>query len=273
MEIQNFNTSPDTPQPVSIIFDALQQYAIKKRPITEPRPISASDITTYADRISRERVADEVFNQRVGLYQEGIDTLTQRLLKGEMQPSDFNIALARIIADKERLADHDTLTGLLNQGGWHRRLAEMTVNFPDDEILIVIMDLDGLKDINDREGHEAGNQYIKKGANALAKFFKNLGRIGGDEFAAAERGLTLEDLKAKWKLVQDALAQNSISLSAGVSSFRGSAIKAIVGALHQADARMYQSKASYYKDSGKSNLLETEGNGLEKEPERPKQNE
>lgn len=82
--------------------------------------------------------------------------------------------------------DVDELTGLLNRSGLHRRLGEL---FKHPEGLgcgaLVMIDADGLKQINDKFGHESGDIYLKSIADALRTFGdKNCvcSRQGGDEY-------------------------------------------------------------------------------------------
>lgn len=81
-------------------------------------------------------------------------------------------------------ANRDFLTGLYNQG-----YAFNYINNIDSErsknTTLVIFDLDGLKDVNDRKGHEAGNNLIKDFGGSLKDIFRPgdpVCRIGGDEF-------------------------------------------------------------------------------------------
>jgi diguanylate cyclase (GGDEF)-like protein len=95
------------------------------------------------------------------------------------------------------LADHDPLTNLLNRRSFVQRLdAEVARSRRYTRPLaLVIFDLDELKTLNDTQGHAAGDEAIKRVADALRATIRsgdNAFRIGGDEFAvilpeAAER--------------------------------------------------------------------------------------
>jgi diguanylate cyclase (GGDEF)-like protein len=80
---------------------------------------------------------------------------------------------------------HDALTGLYNRGFFNAELArlERGRHYP---VSIIVADMDGLKQTNDRLGHAAGDRLIRLAANALRDGVRNddiLARIGGDEFA------------------------------------------------------------------------------------------
>lgn len=85
---------------------------------------------------------------------------------------------------KER--DIDTLTGLYNRRGLENKLEEL---FSDPEKLdygaLIMIDADGLKEINDKYGHEMGDIYLKKISQVISSFGRNScisSRQGGDEF-------------------------------------------------------------------------------------------
>lgn len=86
----------------------------------------------------------------------------------------------------ERERDIDALTGLYNRRGINARLEELMAN-PDElgHSALIMIDADGLKEINDTYGHEKGDIYLKKIANLINNFgIKNSvsARQGGDEY-------------------------------------------------------------------------------------------
>jgi diguanylate cyclase (GGDEF)-like protein len=79
-----------------------------------------------------------------------------------------------------RQATHDFLTGLPNRAAFFQALAETRGDFA-----IVALDLDGFKPVNDRHGHQAGDDLLRQVAERLASCVGNTGiaaRFGGDEF-------------------------------------------------------------------------------------------
>jgi len=85
-------------------------------------------------------------------------------------------------------ATHDALTGLVNYREFAETL-EREVKRADrsrHSFAILLLDLDGLKQINDRSGHLAGNRALKRLANAMKQYCRSIdvpARYGGDEFA------------------------------------------------------------------------------------------
>ena len=87
-----------------------------------------------------------------------------------------------------RLAEHDALTGLANRAVYQNVFLNAPRARPGVAPLgaLVLFDLDGFKQINDRFGHDAGDACLKAAARRLAAAFPNaslVARIGGDEFA------------------------------------------------------------------------------------------
>lgn len=111
----------------------------------------------------------------------------------------------------ENKADRDPLTGLYNRYGAYRHFGH---NRPG---LMVYLDLDHFKEINDTYGHERGNQVLQETANALRSCFRKddiLVRMGGDEFVVFAPGIWTEDIiERKMKDVLDAI--DSIGPSVG----------------------------------------------------------
>ncbi|EGH47946.1 PAS:GGDEF protein, partial [Pseudomonas syringae pv. pisi str. 1704B] len=102
----------------------------------------------------------------------------------------------------EKQAVTDALTGLLNRRGLYQAVESMLLrNERADKYLVVLfMDLDGFKQINDSLGHEAGDQVLLW----VAEQFKDsmrpydvLARIGGDEFTVVIDGLDYPEQAAK----------------------------------------------------------------------------
>ncbi len=114
-------------------------------------------------------------------------------------------ALAR--ADREealtQMAYHDPLTGLLNRRAIdeHARVAFQVPEGKQRHVGVVALDINGLKQTNDRLGHQAGDELIQQVAHHLVAAFSKLsacvvGRVGGDEFTVLSVDLSTDPLVA-----------------------------------------------------------------------------
>ena len=103
----------------------------------------------------------------------------------ELELALYNVKIA---SEKlERLAVMDELTGLYNRRGFMTVASQQVklIERRDNDVLLVYMDLDGLKHINDNFGHAYGDIAIQAFAEILTSVFRNtdiIGRLGGDEF-------------------------------------------------------------------------------------------
>lgn len=143
------------------------------------------------------------------------------------------------------LAHTDALTGLANRHAWNLLIAEenMALQKLGENALVMILDLDGLKEVNDTFGHATGDDYLVNAAKVLQAQFRDgdmVARIGGDEFAVFIRSRTKEYATILIKRVKTALALCNVDASIGISSYlsHGCLEKTIC----DADRKMYEEK-------------------------------
>ncbi len=98
-----------------------------------------------------------------------------------------SVAQAARLADARRIAATDELTGLPNRHGF---VAAAATAFDDDATAwcaLLVIDLDGFKEVNESLGHEAGDRVLASVARLLQESLRSprdiIGRLGGDEFA------------------------------------------------------------------------------------------
>ena len=93
----------------------------------------------------------------------------------------------RAVAQIERMAHHDALTGLPNKGVFRERLAQAVQRTRGGEPLAVLyLDLDRFKAVNDTLGHPVGDELLRATAQRLCECLRQsdmVARLGGDEFA------------------------------------------------------------------------------------------
>ncbi|MFD8366012.1 GGDEF domain-containing protein [Streptomyces hygroscopicus] len=87
-------------------------------------------------------------------------------------------------------AERDELTGLPRRAAFEKNAARMLRRTGRDVVAVLVIDLDGFKQVNDIHGHAAGDTAIRETGRRLAQWAEPLGtaaRLGGDEFAAIIR--------------------------------------------------------------------------------------
>jgi diguanylate cyclase (GGDEF)-like protein len=151
-------------------------------------------------------------------------------------------------------ASRDSLTGLLNRREGERRLRDelAMARLSGTTLVVLILDADGLKDVNDRWGHAAGDACIKQLAAIIAREVGEDGcvaRWGGDEFVvlcpggvAAAQAL-LERIKATLASTPIALpsgARTTITICGGMAS--STSADTPEDLIERADAALYRRK-------------------------------
>ena len=163
----------------------------------------------------------------------------------EIVLAEHRVALATARAEQaEALAATDALTGLGNQRAWWERIAEedARIHRSDSSAVIAVIDLDGLKTVNDEQGHLHGDLLLRLAAQTLrdaVRLSDHLARVGGDEFA-----VLAVDFDGKPEVLLErltsALEAADIDASVGVAPFvPGSTL---IEAYARADDAMYENK-------------------------------
>ena len=156
------------------------------------------------------------------------------------------IAGYRMLKRLEILSTIDVLTGTLNRNAMHNRVAQYEVNGDDPvrSLGIIFIDLNGLKRINDGNGHYEGDRYLKKAAAHIREIFVDdeIYRAGGDEFLILVLNNTREEFAGKAQEMTG--AKEDLNFSMG-TCFEEEDID-IKRALRMADSAMYEDKKEYY---------------------------
>lgn len=152
----------------------------------------------------------------------------------------------------------DTLTGLHNRRGFIALAEQALVSAQRDGmgLALFFIDLNGLKQINDRLGHEVGDVALRATAGVLQECFRAadvVARLGGDEFVALvrdERGdipdVLTERLAARVAAHNESeLREFTLSLSVGSATYDPLQPKSLAALLAEADAAMYERKRAF----------------------------
>ncbi len=159
------------------------------------------------------------------------------------------------------LSVKDDLTGLLNRRGFFT-LAEQQIKIAKRQnrtMLLIIGDIDNLKQINDTLGHTEGDAAIVESAAILRESFRQsdiVARMGGDEFAILQVGNTDGNEKASIDRLHSNVALHNehskrkyrLSLSVGTSIWDPNGTYSIGELVKQADDIMYEQKKSKKKN-------------------------
>jgi diguanylate cyclase (GGDEF)-like protein len=158
---------------------------------------------------------------------------------------------ARLFEQVSHLAVSDPLTGLAN----YRRLLDVLENETERtnrsgrSFAVLLLDLDGLKDINDNYGHLVGSRSICRVADVLrihCRAVDTAARYGGDEFALVLPETQLDEARRVANRIREVMANDeekpALSVSIGVSVYHGDGER-IEKLLSEADHDLYAEKA------------------------------
>lgn len=144
----------------------------------------------------------------------------------------------------------DALTGLLNRFSYDQAI----LRFQKEKLhsfSCVYLDVNGLHEINNRLGHEAGDAMLKTVAQVLLRNFRSedVFRIGGDEFVILCGNMTKQHVEERSRLIREQVRQAGYSVSLGVE-WRDRNFD-IHGIIRSAEMRMLEDKESYYAQLGR----------------------
>jgi diguanylate cyclase (GGDEF)-like protein len=176
------------------------------------------------------------------------------------------VALTDITARKkaeaylEYLGKHDVLSKLYNRSFYADEMNRLERKGPFP-VTIIIIDMNGLKVVNDQLGHAAGDDMLRRAGEVLSKAIDkpcHAARIGGDEFALLLPGTDEREGKLVMESVENLLEVNNqfysgrpLSFSIGMATSQpGERLEAVAT---RADLQMYEAKRAFYagRESGR----------------------
>lgn len=124
------------------------------------------------------------------------------------------------------LAQHDSLTGILNRQGMDQALGQISLN-RERQMALICIDLDGFKQVNDRYGHGAGDVLLIKVAERLKEQLRSddiIARMGGDEFMVVVRDMTPHQIGPLADRLINAISRHAHHLDDGTLARVGASI-------------------------------------------------
>ncbi|MCY0966351.1 putative bifunctional diguanylate cyclase/phosphodiesterase [Parathalassolituus penaei] len=206
-------------------------------------------------------------NQTTVLKRDGMGDVTVQALLSRFSPDrsgrSYTIITLRDMREQqqaqqalEHMAQHDALTNLPNRGRFHEQLQAALVSLPDDQVqVLMFLDIDGFKAVNDEFGHIAADAMLVNLARRLQSVLPEgaiAGRWGGDEFVLSYRRDDQVDIPdplpaTVLRAIREpaTIAGVVLRLTASIGTAESSADLADANELiRRADSAMYEAKAS-----------------------------
>ena len=155
------------------------------------------------------------------------------------------------LGSARKLAYTDALTGVKNKLAYSEAVVDIEDSLASgtiSDVGIVVFDLNGLKTINDTQGHEAGDQYIKDSCHIICETFKHspVYRIGGDEFVAVLRGEDYDNrhllMESFNQIVEKNLKNGEVVVASGLEEYHFDEDDSLSKVFERADKKMYERK-------------------------------
>lgn len=185
-------------------------------------------------------IVDETEGRRLVVGINDIDSLVRR-------EEDYE----RRLAQAQSKANLDALTGVKNKHAYLSAEAQLNRRIEEHhsmEFVIVILDINDLKNVNDTLGHQAGDQYIRDACKFVCNTFKHspVFRVGGDEFAVISQGSDYATIDELVKMVSahnvEALRSGGVVVACGMAKYDND--PSVASVFERADLNMYENKSA-----------------------------
>ena len=230
------------------------------------RDIYPEDLPMLAHAMQKENLLKTLFSygKTILNYRLMIDGRPQYVSLYAILPKEDSdhiiVSVANIDASKRMeeayqdaldLANKDAMTGVKNKRAYAQTEAEMDQQIQAGEqkpFSVIVCDLNGLKQVNDTQGHKAGDDYISSTCAVICDVFCHspVFRIGGDEFAVILQGRdhdSREELIQQFSAALDANKHTDIRPCAfGISEYDSGKDMRVQDVFERADKLMYEDK-------------------------------
>ena len=153
----------------------------------------------------------------------------------------------------EDMVNRDALTGVKSKHAYltiEHRYSHLMKEGNCPAFALALCDVNDLKSINDREGHDAGDALIKEACKLICTTFCHspVFRIGGDEFVVLLDGEDYENRETLYKEIHSIVEKNSFGtglvISIGMVDYEPGSNEDFLSLFHRADEAMYEVKAA-----------------------------
>ncbi len=178
---------------------------------------------------------------------------------------------AKLFKERENklsyIASYDPLTGILNRRGLHKKIDEIGEDSLQNKASLIVLDIDYFKQVNDKYGHNAGDEVLKNIAKIISDCVSEddlVARFGGEEFIVLAR-LNIDEMLELAEKIRFAVEKykfhikRKVTVSIGVIEYRKG--DARLTTFEKADRALYTAKESgrnriFYYDQELNNIVQ-----------------
>ena len=206
-------------------------YALRYRIVLDGRPVHA---------LLKAVLVEEKDGPRLIVALIDVDAQVQ-------QEDEYNSRIAKAKAE----ASIDALTGIKNKHAYLDAEERLNTEIAENQrpgFSVTVLDVNDLKKINDRDGHQAGDECLRSACKTVCTIFKHspVFRIGGDEFAVISRGEDYNHIEELLGKVDDynkeAARTGGIVIACGMSRMDYATDTCVAQVFERADQNMYDNK-------------------------------
>lgn len=264
-QIRQYTVSITIVTSASVLIGALVVILISTRVRTKFKMLHtgleelSKDMDVLVDEMTQYSGADVV----LPLLQEGqIADASDELELLSNKIHNIQIEMGMYLEYLHSQAYTDSLTQLGNSTAYHEAIDELRKKIAAGtaDFCVVVLDINGLKQLNDTYGHECGDYYIRGAAAALKQGYADAKcfRIGGDEFAVIAEGYDaravadgLEGVAAAiGAFNESSIYEPELVVSKGSAHFVPGQDTTYEAVFSRADQQMYEDKRAYYRGRG-----------------------
>ncbi len=152
----------------------------------------------------------------------------------------------KYLNDTERVAVTDLLTGLYNRVEYNKTIEYLEANGVLD-VACIYVDVNELHYVNNKYGHAAGDKMLKCVAETMKSVFEGekIYRVGGDEFYVFIQPVDIDEINLKISQLDNIIEEEGYKVSIGLGV--KNADNDIESMIKEAEDRMYEAKAEYYR--------------------------
>ena len=235
---------PGMPAVTPVALLLVIPYFFDFRPIYEvllTLGASALYLTLSAQIKSRSLAMDDLWNMGTFAVVASFASVVQARMKYRLMHQ------ARV---NRYLSENDILTGIRNRNAFERYLNSYGERCQRN-VVCVYADVNGLHDLNDTRGHEAGDTMLRAVADVIKKRFggENSYRVGGDEFVAFRMDADPAQLRREVAEMSEEIVARGYDTSFGVAAQDRQGIH-MDSLVREAETQMYVEKKRYYSEAG-----------------------